>query len=89
MRVRGIERIECFVCDGAVEVAGSRESSHGNVIVLDEDFTDGVSPVVKVPLVRVNSALLVNCHVCFGKVAVEHDLRAPFNEVVNVLLFVG
>lgn len=89
MLVRGIERVERFVGDGAVKVAGSCETPRGNVVVLDEDLPDGASPAAKVPLVRVNSAPLINGHACFGEATIEHDLRAPFDEVVNVLLFVG
>lgn len=70
-------------------VAGSRETPRGNVVVLDEDFPDGVSVVVDAPLVWIDLLPLVNCHVCFGEVTIEHDLRAPFNEVVNGLLFAG
>lgn len=68
-------------------MAGSRESSHGNVVVLDEDFPDGVSPVADAPLVWIDLLPLVNGHVCFGKVTIEHDLSATFDEVVNGFLF--
>lgn len=70
-------------------MAGSRETPRGNVVVLDEDLPDGASPVAKVPLVRVNSAPLINGHVCFGKVTIEHYLCTLFNEAVNGLLLVG
>ena len=86
--IRGIERIERFIRDGAVKVTSACEAPRGNVVVLDEDFPGGVTPVAQAALIQVDS-LSEDSYVHFGKVTIEHYLCTLFNEAVNGLLLVG
>jgi len=86
--IRGIERIERFIRDGAVKVTSACEAPRGNVVVLDEDFPGGVTPVAQAALIQVDS-LPGDSYVHFGKVAVKRYLCILFNEAVNGFLFVG